>query len=93
MVSSPCLRDVYTHPTAVACSSAHPKCPIPKLRSYLLLQMLGEGELGKVKLGLHSQWGEEIAVKFNRHGNIDTAVRMSKVECEIDVLRVRYFVS
>jgi hypothetical protein len=29
-------------------------------RDQLLLQTLGEGEFGKVKLGLHSQWGEEI---------------------------------
>jgi len=43
---------------------------------------LGEGEFGKVKLGLHSQWGEEVAVKLIRRGNIDTTVRMSKVERE-----------
>jgi protein-serine/threonine kinase len=42
-----------------------------------------------VKLGLHSQWGEEVAVKLIRRGNIDTSVRMSKVEREIEVLRVR----
>ncbi|KIY48544.1 Pkinase-domain-containing protein, partial [Fistulina hepatica ATCC 64428] len=60
---------------------------IPKFGPYLLLQTLGEGEFGKVKLGLHSQWGEEVAVKLIRRGTIDTVVRMSKVEREIEVLR------
>lgn len=62
---------------------------IPKFGPYILLQTVGEGEFGKVKLGLHSQWGEEVAVKLIRRGNIDTSVRMSKVEREIEVLRVR----
>lgn len=82
-------RDVYSHPAAVAYAAAHPRRTIPKFGPYLLLQTLGEGEFGKVKLGLHSQWGEEVAVKLIRRGNIDTAVRMSKVEREIEVLRVR----
>lgn len=60
---------------------------IPKFGPYILLQTVGEGEFGKVKLGLHSQWGEEVAVKLIRRGNIDTSVRMSKVEREIEVLR------
>lgn len=42
-----------------------------------------------MKLGLHMQWGEEVAVKLIRRGNIDSTVRMSKVEREIEVLRVR----
>ena len=64
-------------------------CCANRFGPYLLLQTLGEGEFGKVKLGLHQQWGEEVAVKLIRRGNIDTAVRMSKVEREIEVLRVR----
>ncbi len=80
--------DVYSHPAAVAYANAHPKRTIPKFGPYLLLQTLGEGEFGKVKLGLHSQWGEEVAVKLIRRGNIDTAIRMSKVEREIEVLKV-----
>ncbi|KAF8904724.1 kinase-like domain-containing protein [Gymnopilus junonius] len=48
---------------------------------------LGEGEFGKVKLGLHSQWGEEVAVKLIRRGNVDSTLRMSKVEREIEVLK------
>ncbi|KAG5643181.1 hypothetical protein DXG03_001385 [Asterophora parasitica] len=79
--------DVYSHPAAVAYATAHPRRTIPKFGPYLLLQTLGEGEFGKVKLGLHSQWGEEVAVKLIRRGNVDTSVRMSKVEREIEVLK------
>ena len=85
----PAHRDVYSHPAAVAYAAAHPRRTIPKFGPYLLLQTLGEGEFGKVKLGLHMQWGEEVAVKLIRRGNIDTSARMSKVEREIEVLRVR----
>ncbi|KAJ6476345.1 CAMK/CAMKL/Kin4 protein kinase [Mycena sanguinolenta] len=84
---APMYTDVYSHPAAVAYAAAHPRRTIPKFGPYLLLQTLGEGEFGKVKLGLHSQWGEEVAVKLIRRGNVDTAVRMSKVEREIEVLR------
>ena len=85
----PQYRDVYSHPAALEYVAAHPRRTIPKFGPYLLLQTLGEGEFGKVKLGLHMQWGEEVAVKLIRRGNIDTSVRMSKVEREIEVLRVR----
>ncbi|KAJ4481169.1 CAMK/CAMKL/Kin4 protein kinase [Lentinula aciculospora] len=85
--ASPPYTDIYNHPAAVAYASAHPRRTIPKFGPYLLLQTLGEGEFGKVKLGLHSTWGEEVAVKLIRRGNVDSAVRMSKVEREIEVLR------
>lgn len=85
----PAYTDVYSHPAAIAFAAAHPRRTIPKFGPYLLLQTLGEGEFGKVKLGLHSQWGEEVAVKLIRKGNVEnSAVRMSKVEREIEVLRV-----
>lgn len=84
----PAYRDIYSHPAALEYAAAHPRRTIPKFGPYLLLQTLGEGEFGKVKLGLHMQWGEEVAVKLIRRGNIDTSVRMSKVEREIEVLRV-----
>ncbi|KAI0668998.1 Pkinase-domain-containing protein [Trametes maxima] len=80
-------RDIYSHPAALEYAAAHPRRTIPKFGPYLLLQTLGEGEFGKVKLGLHMQWGEEVAVKLMRRGNIDSSVRMSKVEREIEVLR------
>ncbi|KAF9528827.1 hypothetical protein CPB83DRAFT_300476 [Crepidotus variabilis] len=80
--------DVYSHPAAVAYAAAHPRRTIPKFGPYLLLQTLGEGEFGKVKLGLHCQWGEEVAVKLIRRGNVDSSVRMSKIEREIEVLKM-----
>ncbi len=86
-------RDIYSHPAALEYAAAHPRRTIPKFGPYLLLQTLGEGEFGKVKLGLHMQWGEEVAVKLIRRGNIDSSVRMSKVEREIEVLRVRTLVA
>lgn len=85
--------DVSQHPAAVAYQAAHPKRAIPRFGPYLLLQTLGEGEFGKVKLGLHATWGEEVAVKLIRRGNVENALRMSKVEREIEVLRVRRFSS
>lgn len=87
--SSPAYIDVYQHPAAVAYAAAHPRRQIPKFGPYLLLQTLGEGEFGKVKLGLHADWGEEVAVKLIRRGSVDNNVRMTKVEREIEVLRVR----
>lgn len=86
--SNPAITDVYNHPAAVAYAAAHPRRTIPRFGPYLLLQTLGEGEFGKVKLGLHCQWGEEVAVKLIRRGNVDSSVRMSKVEREIEVLKV-----
>ena len=89
--STSAYRDVYAHPAAVAFAAAHPRRTIPKFGPYLLLQTLGEGEFGKVKLGLHGQWGEEVAVKLIRRGNVDNPLRMSKVEREIEVLRVSVY--
>ncbi|KAI9494190.1 kinase-like domain-containing protein [Zychaea mexicana] len=54
---------------------------------YLLLQTLGEGEFGKVKLGIHIETGQEVAIKLIKKDNIDSSTRMSKVEREISVLR------
>lgn len=71
--------------------AAHPRRTIPRFGPYLLLQTLGEGEFGKVKLGIHVQWGEEVAVKLIRRGNVDNAVRLTKVEREIEVLRVSFW--
>lgn len=70
--------------------------PLPKQRvmfgPYILLQTLGEGEFGKVKLGLHAQrWGEEVAIKLIKRGNVDTVQRTAKVRREIDVLKVSSF--
>ncbi len=85
----PPYRDIYSHPAAIQYAANHPRRAIPKFGPYLLLHTLGEGEFGKVKLGLHTTWGEEVAVKLIKRHNVDSAVRMSKVEREIEVLRVR----
>jgi len=82
--------DVYSHPAAVAYATAHPRRQIPKFGPYLLLQTLGEGEFGKVKLGLHGEYGEEVAVKLIRRGSVDNTVRFTKIEREIEVLRVSF---
>ncbi|KAH9976803.1 hypothetical protein BGW80DRAFT_1456892 [Lactifluus volemus] len=84
----PPYRDIYSHPAAAQYAASHPRRAIPKFGPYLLLQTLGEGEFGKVKLGLHTNWAEEVAVKLIKRHNIDSAVRMSKVEREIEVLRM-----
>lgn len=69
--------------------------PMPRQKiyfgPYVLLQTLGEGEFGKVKLGIHSErWGEEVAIKLIKRGNVDTAQRGEKVRREIEVLKVRF---
>lgn len=45
-----------TSPAALAYFAAHPRRQQVHFGSYLLLQTLGEGEFGKVKLGVHKEW-------------------------------------
>ncbi|KAF9908797.1 hypothetical protein EC991_009500 [Linnemannia zychae] len=54
---------------------------------YLLLQTLGEGEFAKVKLGMHADSGEEVAIKLIRRQSIDNTPRLNKIGREISVLR------
>ncbi|KAI9489284.1 kinase-like domain-containing protein, partial [Zychaea mexicana] len=54
---------------------------------YLLLHTLGEGEFGKVKLGIQIESGREVAIKLIKKDHIDSSSRMTKVEREISVLR------
>ena len=88
-----------TSPAALQYFAAHPRRQQVHFGNYLLLQTLGEGEFGKVKLGVHKEWGEEVAVKLIKRdkvgsnggplqldGNKDPA-KMSKVEREIQVLK------
>lgn len=80
----------YTlHPSIAAYQQSHPRRQLINFGPYILLQTLGEGEFGKVKLGVHREYGEEVAIKLIRRGSVDNAVRLSKVEREIDVLKVR----
>lgn len=79
----------YTlHPSIAAYQASHPRRQLINFGPYILLQTLGEGEFGKVKLGVHREYGEEVAIKLIRRGSVDNAVRLSKVEREIDVLKV-----
>jgi len=76
------------HPAVAAYQESHPRRTLINFGPYILLQTLGEGEFGKVKLGVHKDYGEEVAIKLIRRGAIDDDVRRAKVEREIDVLKV-----
>jgi serine/threonine protein kinase len=77
-----------THPAIVAYRQAHPRRALIYFGPYILLQTLGEGEFGKVKLGIHKDSYEEVAVKLIRRTNLNGEARHAKVEREINVLRV-----
>jgi len=79
------------HPAVVAFKKEHPRRAQLEFGSYILLQTLGEGEFGKVKLAIHKSFGEECAVKLIKKGNLggDGDSRMQKVRREIEVLSVR----
>ncbi|KAJ6627944.1 kinase-like domain-containing protein [Mycena sp. CBHHK59/15] len=83
------ITDVYSHPAAIAYAAANRNRQIPKFGPYLMLQTLGEGEFGKVKLGLHVQFGEEVAVKLIRRENVDKSAKMAKIEREIQILDIQ----
>ncbi|KAK4683439.1 hypothetical protein P7C73_g6826, partial [Tremellales sp. Uapishka_1] len=86
--SSDHLTDEYVlHPSVAAFKTAHPRRPTVGFGPYVLLQTLGEGEFGKVKLGVHTEYGVEVAIKLIRRGSLDDETRASKVEREIDVLK------
>lgn len=83
------LTDEYVlHPSVWSYKQAHPKRPMVGFGPYVLLQTLGEGEFGKVKLGVHTEHGVECAIKLIRRGSLEDEVRASKVEREIAVLKV-----
>ncbi|KAI8877368.1 Pkinase-domain-containing protein [Backusella circina FSU 941] len=58
-----------------------------RLGSYNLLHTLGEGEFGKVKLGIHKETGQEVAIKLIRKDGEGAEGRIHKVEREISVLK------
>lgn len=83
-----------TSPAALQYFGAAPDRPQVYLGDYLLLQTLGEGEFGKVKLGVHKSYGEEVAVKLIRRDRAskpkslgEQSIKMSKIDREIAVLR------
>ena len=82
-------------PAAQQYFAAHPRRPHVYFGDYLLLQTLGEGEFGKVKLGVHRHFGEETAIKLIKREMVAAAEehqadgsKTSKVEREISVLRL-----
>jgi protein-serine/threonine kinase len=94
-----------TSQAAMQYFAAHPRRQQVHFGNYLLLQTLGEGEFGKVKLGVHKEWGEEVAVKLIKREKVGgdkmrldisppgvppkDPAKMTKVEREIQVLKVR----
>ncbi|KAJ1889908.1 hypothetical protein LPJ66_007777 [Kickxella alabastrina] len=58
---------------------------------YLLLQTIGEGEFAKVKLAIHRENGEEVAIKLIKKESIDTEVKLSKIQREIAALKAVNF--
>ncbi|KAK4515419.1 uncharacterized protein ATC70_010364 [Mucor velutinosus] len=74
-----------------AATHSTPKRPIQrkqnKLGPYNLLQTLGEGEFGKVKLGIHIETGQEVAIKLIKKEGDGSDTRINKVEREISVLK------
>ncbi|KAJ7827048.1 kinase-like domain-containing protein [Mycena olivaceomarginata] len=80
------LPDVFAHPAVIAYGANHPNRPLPKFGSYYLLHTLGEGEFGKVKLGLHSKYGDEVAVKLIRRDAVVNEAKMAKISREIEIL-------
>ncbi|KAL0084911.1 kinase-like domain-containing protein [Phycomyces blakesleeanus] len=58
-----------------------------RLGPYLLLRTLGEGEFGKVKLGMHIETGQEVAVKLIKKTIVDSTCRANKIEREVSILK------
>ncbi|KAJ1735837.1 hypothetical protein LPJ61_000343 [Coemansia biformis] len=58
---------------------------------YLLLQTIGEGEFAKVKLAVHKDSGDEVAIKLIKKESIDTEVKLSKIKREIAALKAVNF--
>lgn len=86
--SIPSVLSQGSYPSIDAYQRNHPRRVLVNFGPYVLLQTLGEGEFGKVKLGVHKDYGEEVAVKLIRRVSVDNESRLSKVEREVDVLKV-----
>ncbi|KAI8368795.1 kinase-like domain-containing protein [Choanephora cucurbitarum] len=71
------MKSLFTEPNHQKSTSFGP---------YELLQTLGEGEFGKVKLGVHVETGQEVAVKLIKKER-GANNRISKIEREVSILR------
>lgn len=82
---------ILTSSNTTTSNNGLPKRPVQKkqnrLGPYNLLQTLGEGEFGKVKLGIHTETGEEVAIKLIKKEGAGSDTRINKVEREISVLK------
>lgn len=55
--------------------------------NYVLTRNLGEGTFGKVKLGIHSQTAEKVAVKVLEKSKICDVADVERVTREIHILK------
>ncbi|PVU95522.1 hypothetical protein BB561_001771 [Smittium simulii] len=54
---------------------------------YIVLHTIGEGEFAKVKLALHKETGQEVAIKLVKKEWIDNQIKKAKIVREITSLR------
>ncbi|ORZ15126.1 kinase-like domain-containing protein, partial [Absidia repens] len=83
--------DTTSFSTGLSCSSCVSSCPSyvnekEPLGPYRLVKTLGIGEFGKIKLGIHTETEQKVAIKVIKKKNHDDA-KLAKVEREIQVLK------
>ncbi|RKP36596.1 kinase-like domain-containing protein [Dimargaris cristalligena] len=60
----------------------------PRIGNYTIIKTLGTGSFGKVKLGVHSQTGHNVALKMISRSQIDKADMVGRVKREIQYLQL-----
>ena len=58
-----------------------------RIGNYTIKNTIGEGTFGKVKLGIHKQTGEQVAVKVLEKSKILEQGDLERVSREIKILR------
>ena len=60
----------------------------PKLFGpYVLGKTIGQGEFGKVKMSIHKDTGQEVAIKFVKKDAVASPLRHEKLAREIGILQ------
>ncbi|KAJ1653588.1 Protein kinase [Dispira simplex] len=59
-----------------------------RIGNYTIIKTLGTGSFGKVRLGVHSQTGHNVALKFISRAQIDKAEMVGRVKREIQYLQL-----
>ncbi|KAJ1966149.1 Protein kinase, partial [Dispira parvispora] len=59
-----------------------------RIGNYTIIKTLGTGSFGKVRLGVHSQTGHNVALKFISRAQIDKADMVGRVKREIQYLQL-----